>query len=97
MCAWQINKMGCFVMVAWVLAFIFYMYIRITKTMDLGQYLAYGIYVLVVEVTYAAFFCPSQTGAAACPLLCVTNRRCRKTAIMPWPSVEPSCAVVHLV
>ena len=62
MCDWQINKMGCFVMVAWVLAFIFYMYIRITKTMDLGQYLAYGIYVLVVEVTYAAFFCPSQTG-----------------------------------
>lgn len=46
----QINKLGCFVMAAWVVAFIFYMYIRITKTMDLGQYLAYGIYVLVVEV-----------------------------------------------
>jgi hypothetical protein len=49
--AMQINKSGCLVMICWVLAFIFYMYIRITKTMDLGQYLAYGIYVLVVEVS----------------------------------------------
>ena len=68
--------MGCFVMAAWVLAFIFYMYIRITKTMDLGQYLAYGIYVLVVEVTHDsspcadgcslhATFCESQAAAAS--------------------------------
>lgn len=48
----QINKSGCAVMIIWVVAFIFYMYVRIAKTMDLGQYLAYGIYVLIVEVLH---------------------------------------------
>jgi cellulose synthase/poly-beta-1,6-N-acetylglucosamine synthase-like glycosyltransferase len=45
-----INKVGCSIMAFWFVAFIFYMYVRITKTMDLGPYLAYGIFVLVVEV-----------------------------------------------
>ncbi len=39
-------------MAFWFVAFIFYMYVRITKTMDLGPYLAYGIFVLVVEVSH---------------------------------------------
>lgn len=37
-------------MVLWVISLIFYFYVRIAKTMDLGDYLAYGIFVLVVEV-----------------------------------------------
>ena len=58
--------MGCFVMAAWVLAFIFYMYIRITKTMDLGQYLAYGIYVLVVEVVIDSSWYARATLSSHC-------------------------------
>lgn len=38
----------------WVICLIFYFYVRIAKTMDLGAYLAYGIFVLVVEVRAAA-------------------------------------------
>ncbi len=34
----------------WFVAFCFYMYVRVAKTLDLGQYLAYGIFVLFVEV-----------------------------------------------
>ncbi len=41
-------------MAVWFIAFIFYMYVRIAKTMDLGAYLAYGIFVLFVEVSCAA-------------------------------------------
>lgn len=77
-------------MAAWVLAFIFYMYIRITKTMDLGQYLAYGIYVLVVEVTR-----DSRPCARAMPILGMqppwgAHCRCRQMAIMSCPSAQPS-------
>lgn len=46
----QINKRGCITMGIWVVCLIFYFYVRITKTMDLGRYLAYGIFVLIVEV-----------------------------------------------
>ena len=37
-------------MAVWVIALIFYLYVRITKTLDLGPYLAYGIFVLIVEI-----------------------------------------------
>jgi hypothetical protein len=47
----QINWRGCFTMAFWVISLVFYFYVRIAKTMDLGKYLAYGIFVLVVEVS----------------------------------------------
>ena len=34
----------------YTLAFFFYMWVRITKTLDLGPYLGYGIFVLIVEI-----------------------------------------------
>ena len=48
MCS-QINWVGSAIFTFFVLAFGFYLWVHITKTMDLGHYLAYGIYVLVVE------------------------------------------------
>ena len=48
-CMTQVNWVGSAIFTFFVLAFGFYLWVRITKTMDLGQYLAYGIYVLVVE------------------------------------------------
>jgi hypothetical protein len=45
----QVNWVGSAIFTFFVLAFGFYLWVRITKTMDLGKYLAYGIYVLVVE------------------------------------------------
>ena len=41
--------MGTFVFVFYICAFGFYLWIRIAKTLDLGQYLPYGIFVLFVE------------------------------------------------
>ena len=41
--------MGTAVFVFYICAFGFYLWIRITKTLDLGQYLPYGIFVLFVE------------------------------------------------
>ena len=38
------------VVLFYMLAFIFYMWVRITKTLDLGPYLGYGIFVLIVEI-----------------------------------------------
>ena len=52
-CAVQINWIGSAIFTFFVLAFGFYLWVRITKTMDLGKYLAYGIFVLVVEVRHA--------------------------------------------
>jgi hypothetical protein len=46
----QINWSGCFVFVFFVLALGFYLWVRITKTLDLGPYLAYGIVFLTVEI-----------------------------------------------
>lgn len=45
----QVNWMGTSVFVFYICAFGFYLWIRITKTLDLGQYLPYGIFVLFVE------------------------------------------------
>jgi len=44
------NIWGSLVVLFYTLAFIFYMWVRIMKTLDLGQYLGYGIFVLVVEI-----------------------------------------------
>lgn len=41
--------MGTFVFVFYICAFGFYLWIRITKTLDLGQYVPYGVFVLFVE------------------------------------------------
>ena len=45
----QVNWMGTFVFVFYICAFGFYLWIRISKTLDLGQYVAYGVFVLFVE------------------------------------------------
>jgi endoglucanase len=37
------------VMVIYCFSLIFYLYVRVAKTLDLGRFLAYGIFVLVVE------------------------------------------------
>lgn len=42
--------MGMSVFVFYICALGFYLWIRIAKTLDLGQYLGYGIFVLCVEV-----------------------------------------------
>lgn len=65
----QVNKRGCITMGIWVVCLIFYFYVRITKTMDLGRYLAYGIFVLIVEVrrsrASAAYHDPFIAGLSA--------------------------------
>ncbi len=44
------NIWGSMIVTFYTLAFFFYMWVRITKTLDLGQYLGYGIFVLIVEI-----------------------------------------------
>jgi endoglucanase len=44
------NIMGCAVFFMYILALGFYLWVRITKTLDLGPYLSYGIIVLIVEM-----------------------------------------------
>jgi endoglucanase len=46
----QVNWMGMAVFCFYICALGFYLWIRIAKTLDLGQYLGYGIFVLCVEV-----------------------------------------------
>ena len=41
--------MGTSVFVFYICAFGFYLWIRISKTLDLGQYVPYGVFVLFVE------------------------------------------------
>lgn len=42
------------VMLVYLVALVFYMWVRTTKTLDLGKFLAYGIIVLVVEIMGAS-------------------------------------------
>ena len=37
-------------MLVYCIALVFYLWVRITKTLDLGRYLPYGIFVLIVEI-----------------------------------------------
>lgn len=37
-------------MTIYCLAFCFYLYVRVTHTLDLGRFLPYGIFVLIVEI-----------------------------------------------
>lgn len=46
----KVNFLGCLVFFTYLLALGFYMWVRITKTLDLGPYLSYGIIVLIVEL-----------------------------------------------
>ena len=43
-------RLGSSVFGIYIIAFCFYMWIRVTKTMDLGQFVAYGIAILVIEI-----------------------------------------------
>ena len=44
---------GCLVTFLYLCAFVFYLYVRISKTLDLGAYVWYGVIVLVVELAGA--------------------------------------------
>ncbi len=44
------NWVGSAVMLVYCIALVFYLWVRITKTLDLGRYLPYGIFVLIVEI-----------------------------------------------
>ena len=44
------SPIGFALMTAWLAALAFYIYVRITKTLDLGRVLPYGIALLVVEI-----------------------------------------------
>ncbi|KAK9857954.1 hypothetical protein WJX84_008696, partial [Apatococcus fuscideae] len=46
----RINWLGSSVFFIYLVAFCFYMWIRVTKTLDLGQFVAYGIAILVIEI-----------------------------------------------
>ena len=46
----EINWLGCIIFFLYIVAFIFYLWIRIAKTLNLGPYVAYGWYVLIVEI-----------------------------------------------
>ena len=50
----EINWFGMMVFIVYLISFVFYMWIRIAKTLDLGQYVAYGYYVLGVEILGAS-------------------------------------------
>lgn len=45
----QVNWMGMTVFMFYIISFAFYLWIRITKTLDIGAYQWYGIIVLTVE------------------------------------------------
>ncbi|KAK9904260.1 hypothetical protein WJX75_007984 [Coccomyxa subellipsoidea] len=47
---WKFNIVGMILMIIFVLALGFYLWVRITKTLDLGQYTWYGWMVLIVEM-----------------------------------------------
>ncbi|KAK9804363.1 hypothetical protein WJX72_009368 [[Myrmecia] bisecta] len=46
----KINWRGCFMVFIFLVTLCFYLWVRITKTLDLGKYLPYGIFILVVEM-----------------------------------------------
>ena len=46
----EINWLGCVVFFVYLCSFVFYLWIRVAKTLDLGPYVAYGWYVLIVEM-----------------------------------------------
>ncbi|CAL8466081.1 g5617 [Coccomyxa elongata] len=46
----RMNWVGSAVMLVYCIALVFYLWVRITKTLDLGRYLPYGIFVLIVEI-----------------------------------------------
>ncbi|DBA93998.1 hypothetical protein WJX77_002685 [Trebouxia sp. C0004] len=50
----RMNWTGAITMLVYFGVLCFYLYIRVSKTMDLGQYLWYGIIVLVVEIMGAS-------------------------------------------
>lgn len=50
----RINWIGSIVFFLYICAFLAYMFIRITKTLQLGSYLVYGLFVLFVEILGAS-------------------------------------------
>ena len=47
---WRLDRGGVAIMCLYVIALIFYLYVRIAHTLDLGSYVWYGILVLFVEI-----------------------------------------------
>ena len=71
----------------WVVCLIFYFYVRMAKTMDLGAYLAYGIFVLVVEVRALAVqvrvrMCTRDNFGMKNPQSCRAHRGCCWVAVI---------------
>lgn len=75
----KLNWTGAAVFILYIVAFIAYMFIRITKTLGgLGPYLVYGIFVLIVEVLgatttliYGAPLLPSALPSFVCCVIVV--------------------------
>lgn len=51
---WRLDWGGTFAMFFYLCAFIFYLYVRIAKTLDLGGYTWYGVLVLGIEIMGAS-------------------------------------------
>jgi endoglucanase len=47
---WRLDRGGVTVMALYVLALFFYLYVRVAHTLDLGSYVWYGVFVLMVEI-----------------------------------------------
>ena len=50
----EVNWLGCIVFFVYLCSFVFYLWIRCAKTLNLGPYVAYGYYVLAVEIMGAS-------------------------------------------
>ena len=51
---WRLDRGGVTIMALYVVALLFYLYVRIAHTLDLGTYVWYGVLVLAVEVMGAS-------------------------------------------
>lgn len=49
----RFSPRGCLVTLIYVCAFAFYLYVRVAKTLDLGDYIWYGVIVLAIEIAGA--------------------------------------------
>ena len=59
----RVNWAGCGVVALFCLALVFYVYVRVTRTLGLGRFTGYGVFVLLVRARRCctAFVCHSVT------------------------------------
>lgn len=55
----RVNWAGCGVVALFCLALVFYVYVRVTRTLGLGRFTGYGVFVLLVRARRrcTAFIC----------------------------------------